>query len=310
MDEIKSNHKYFIGNIFYENILSNLYEGVYFVDHDRKILYWNKGAETITGYRSEEVIGKRCNDNINHVDNNGIQLCIATCPLSKTIADLIPRELEVYLLHKKGHRIPVLARTIPIQEAQGNIVGAAEIFNDNSPKIAIAQRMKELERMALLDPLTGLANRRYIEMKLQSRFDEMSRYGWSFGVLFMDVDHFKGVNDAYGHSIGDTVLKTIARTLMNNVRASDIVGRWGGDEFIAVNITNNEKVLYSVANKLRALVEQSSISIGPNTIRVTISIGATLAMHNDTVDALMKRADGLMYQSKVAGRNRISINYQ
>ncbi len=310
MAGITSNHQYFIENNFYKDILSNLYEGVYFVDHDRKILYWNKGAEIITGYGSDEVLGKRCNDNINHVDNNGIQLCIATCPLSKTIADLIPREVEVYLLHKKGYRIPVLARTIPIQDDQGNTIGAAEIFNDNSPKIAIVQRMKELERLALLDPLTELANRRYIEMKLQSRFDEMRRYGWSFGILYMDVDHFKEVNDAYGHSIGDEVLKMVARTLLNNVRASDIVGRWGGEEFIAVVMNNEEKILYSVANKLRALVEQSSISVDSKVIRITISIGASLAHDDETVDVLLKRADKLLYQSKVSGRNKVSISLQ
>ena len=87
---------------FYKNVLEHLHEGVYFVDLDRKILYWNKAAENITGYSQSEVLGKRCSDNINHVDDCGIQLCMTTCPLAKTVADSTPREMNLYIRHKKG----------------------------------------------------------------------------------------------------------------------------------------------------------------------------------------------------------------
>ena len=293
-------------NDFSKTILENLYDGVYFVDCDRKILYWNKAAENITGYTSAEVTGKRCSDNINHVDDNGVQLCMTACPLAKTVADSVAREMNVYIHHKKGHRIPVLARTCPLRDSFGQVIGAAEIFSDNSPVHSITQRIKELEKMALLDPLTELANRRYIELNMQTRLDEMRRYGRHFGILFVDIDRFKIVNDTHGHDVGDKVLMMVANTFVKNVRASDIVGRWGGEEFLAIIPNINEEQLYFTANKLRVLVEQSGFSLDSGIVQVTVSIGATLAQPKDTTETLLERADKLLYYSKAMGRNRVS----
>ena len=296
-----------IDNDFSKTILENLFDGVYFVDCDRKILYWNKGAENITGYTSSEVIGKRCSDNINHVDDYGIQLCMTTCPLAKTVADSMPREMNLYIRHKKGHRVPVLIRTIALRHSLGRVIGAVEIFSDSSPKLAITQKIKELEKMALLEPLTELANRRYIELNMQTKLDEMRRYGRPFGILFMDIDHFKKVNDLHGHDIGDKVLIMVSNTFMKNVRASDIVGRWGGEEFLSIMPNINEDQLYFFANKLRVLVEQSGFSLDSGIVQVTVSIGATLAQPKDTTETLLERADKLLYYSKATGRNRVSI---
>ena len=296
-----------IDNHFSKTILENLYEGVYLVDNDRKILYWNKGADNISGYTSSEVIGKRCSDNISHINEQGIQLCMTECPLAKTVADSISREMSLHIRHKKGHRIPVLARTTPLRDSLGQVIGAIEIFTDNSPKLAITQRIKELEKMALLDHLTELANRRYTELNIQTKLDELRRYGRPFGILYMDIDHFKNVNDSYGHDIGDKVLIMVANTFVKNVRASDIVGRWGGEEFLAIIPNITEEQLYFTANKLRVLVEQSGFSLNSGIVQVTVSIGATLALPKDTAETLLERADKLLYYSKANGRNRVSI---
>ncbi|MDO8140953.1 MAG: GGDEF domain-containing protein [Candidatus Brocadiales bacterium] len=294
-------------NNFSKTILENLYDGVYFVDCDRRILYWNKGAENISGYNRSEVIGKRCADNIRHVNEHGIQLCTTECPLAKTVVDSVPREQNLYIRHKKGHRVPVLTRTSTLQDSLGQVIGAVEIFSDNSPVHSITQRIKELEKMVLLDPLTELANRRYIESNIQSKLDEMRRYGRPFGILFMDIDRFKIVNDTYGHDIGDKVLIMVANTFVKNVRASDIVGRWGGEEFLAIIPNINEEQLYFTANKLRVLVEQSGFSLDSGIVQVTVSIGATIAQPKDTAETLLERADKLLYYSKANGQNRASI---
>ena len=296
-----------IDNDFSKTILENLYDGVYFVDCDRKILYWNKSAENISGYNRSEVIGKRCADNIRHIDEHGIQLCMTECPLAKTVADSVPREQNLYIRHKKGHRVPVLTRTSPLQDSLGHVIGAVEIFRDNSPVDSITQRIKEFEKMALLDPLTELANRRYIESNIQTKLDEMRRYCRPFGILFVDIDHFKKVNDTHGHDIGDKVLIMVSNTFIKNIRASDIIGRWGGEEFLAIIPNINEEQLYFTANKLRVLVEQSGFPIDSGIVQVTISIGATLAQPKDTAETLLERADKLLYYSKAMGRNRVSI---
>jgi diguanylate cyclase (GGDEF)-like protein/PAS domain S-box-containing protein len=294
---------------FYHTILDNLYDGVYFVDRDRRITYWNRGAERITGYASGEVIGNRCSDNIlMHVDSLGTLLCRDLCPLAATMLDGGERTADVYLRHKDGHRVSVNVRITPLRDEHGWIVGGVEVFNDNSQRLSAVARMEAFEKLAYLDPLTGTANRRFAEITLHARYEEFKRYGWPFGLIFVDIDGFKCINDECGHPAGDEVLKMVAKTLTNSARSFDVVARWGGDEFIAVIANVEREQLVATANRFRTLVEQSSRAAGP-VPQVTISVGATLARSDDSEEALLERADRLMYESKIAGKNRVTADF-
>jgi diguanylate cyclase (GGDEF)-like protein/PAS domain S-box-containing protein len=292
---------------FYKGLLDNMYDGVYFVNRDRQIFYWNKGAERITGYAEEDVVGSRCWDNIlMHVDKDGNSLCTAGCPLEKVMSSGEEVEADVFLSHKDGHRVPVSVRGAPITDGAGKIVGAVELFSDISEKMTALKMVEELQHKVFLDPLTELANRRYVEMNLQVKENEMSRYGWQYGVIMMDIDHFKDVNDTFGHDVGDEALKMIARTLLYSSRSTDMVGRWGGEEFISIISNTNEKRLSEIAERYRSLVERSGLPMGENTLRITISAGATIALPGESPDAVIRRADKLLYESKNAGRNRVT----
>jgi len=294
---------------FYRMILSGLYDGVYFVNRDRKILFWNEGAERITGYPAEEVLGLHCWDNVlGHVSPQGINLCEKGCPLIKAMVDGKIHEAEIYLHHKDGHQVPIMIRAVPIRNSEGEIVGAVEIFSDTSLKMALTQKLEELQELAFLDPLTRLANRRYIEINIQERLFELNRYGWPFGVIFTDVDRFKFINDTYRHHVGDQVLKMVAKTLPACLRLFDIVGRWGGDEFVAVIINIRKKHLIDIAQRFLSLIRSSDIHMKQGILKVTVSIGVTLAMPDDTMDSILKRADSLMYKSKESGGDCISIS--
>ncbi len=295
--------------INYKDLVDNIHDGLYIVDTQRKIVYWNKAAEEITGFSSEEVVGSHCHDNIlMHVDKNGCQLCKGSCPLSETIADSQTRKTKVYLHHKNGHRVPVWARTLALRDSNGNITGGAEVFTDIRNKQAYNHHINELEKLAFLDHLTGVANRRYIEIELNSRMAELQRYQLSFGVLFIDLDKFKRLNDTYGHQFGDKVLKTVAQTLQGNLRPFDLIGRWGGEEFICIVRNVDKDELAYLGDRLRLLVETSHIYHNGKNEQVTISIGATLAVESDTVKSLLKRVDDLLYKSKHQGRNRITYD--
>jgi diguanylate cyclase (GGDEF)-like protein/PAS domain S-box-containing protein len=292
----------------YEKIIENLHDGLYFVDRNRVITYWNRAAEQISGFTANEVVGTSCSDNIlTHVDSEGNNLCTGMCPLAATIADGKPREAEVYLHHKDGHRIPVSIRVSPLTDRDGHILGGIELFTDISHQAANELRIKELEKLALLDNLTQLANRNYIEREIQNRFEEKKRFHVPFGILFIDIDHFKKFNDIYGHDVGDTVLKFIANTFVANTRPFDLYGRWGGEEFIGIIRNIIGKDLESIGNRLRSLIEHSYIIHANEKLSVTISIGATLVNDHDTIDSLLKRADILLYKSKAAGRNCLTI---
>jgi len=292
----------------YKEILDSMHDGVYFVDRRRRITYWNGGAERITGYLAKDVTGHSCADNIlNHVDGEGNLLCQGMCPLAHTIRDGQFREADVFLHHANGHRVPVTVRVSPLRNANGEIVGAVETFSENIEKMSALSRLQELEEVAFLDSLTGIGNRRFIETQLKRMMQEYAEHDWSFSVLFVDIDHFKKVNDTWGHDVGDEVLKMVASTLHNNLRGFDIVGRWGGEEFIVLLPNVTATVMKQVANRLRILVENSRYDGEEGKVKVTISLGAASIRPGETIDQLVKRADGALYTSKKNGRNRLTI---
>jgi diguanylate cyclase (GGDEF)-like protein len=165
-----------------------------------------------------------------------------------------------------------------------------------------------LQQKVFFDPLTQSGNRRYFEAQFPSALLEIKGETVNHGLLFLDIDHFKQVNDTYGHNIGDQVLCMVAETLRSNLRSSDIIVRWGGEEFAVLLRHVTAAETQSIAEKLRALVERSHLPIGETPLRVTISIGATLLREDDSIESVIERADQLMYQSKSGGRNRVSFS--
>jgi diguanylate cyclase (GGDEF)-like protein/PAS domain S-box-containing protein len=297
-----------MSEISHEELLENLFDGVYYVDLNRRISFWNKAAERITGYRKSEVVGFCCADNIlRHVDDEGRGLCVEGCPLTATMQDGRGREATVYLHHKQGHRVPVSIRTSPVRDETGAVVGAVEIFSDNSNHLQILRELETLRHDAYVDRLTSVGNRRHAEMSLHTRVYEWHTFGVPFGVIFLDIDHFKRCNDTYGHATGDAVLVMVARMMVNLQRRSDTVSRWGGEEFAAIFPHITAEVLGRVAERLRVFIEQTFIMVENEKLHVTASLGATLATSDDTPDTIMHRVDALMYASKMAGRNRVTM---
>jgi diguanylate cyclase (GGDEF)-like protein/PAS domain S-box-containing protein len=290
------------------NVLESLHDGLYFTDRNRRIIYWNPAAERITGFAADEVLGKHCCDNILvHVDADGQNLCQGSCPLAQTIDDGLHRESEVYLHHKTGHRVPVSVRVTPLVDKSGQVIGGIELFTDISNRDATEIRLRELQQLALLDHLTQLANRAYLERELNSRLEELKRTTVSFAIIFIDIDHFKQVNDTHGHLVGDQVLKLVAKTLTVNARPFDLYGRWGGEEFLGIIRNIDLPDLEQLCQRLLVLVETSWIDTVNPPFNVTISIGATIATAEDSLQSLTERADELLYQSKNSGRNCASV---
>ena len=293
----------------YKSILEALQDGVYVVDRNRLITYWNPGAAALTGYAPEEVVGHFCFDNIlQHVDAGGNILCRSGCPLAATIADGQPREMEVYLRHHEGQRVAVKVRAMPLRDAAGRVVGAVEVFSENEAALAARRRQAELEREALVDQVTLVANRRFAEATLASNLAEVKRLGRPLGVLLADVDHFKDVNDTHGHATGDRALRAIAATMAGAVRAYDVVARWGGEEFLVLCPGIEAPDLMRLAERLRALVERSDLRLGDGgSLALSVSIGAAAARAGDCADTLLGRADAALYRSKAEGRNRVTM---
>jgi len=294
---------------FYKSILDNLFDGVYFVDLDRNITYWNQGAERISGYSAKEVVGHNCSSNIlKHINSEGTELCQVGCPLSLTLTDSKQREAHVFLHHKDGHRVPVVIRISPLHDDDGTLVGAVEVFSDASNHLRVLNELNELKGQTLTDQLTGLGNRAAAEQEFKHRINELRHYGTRFALLFIDVDHFKEVNDTFGHDKGDSVLVLVGKTLKSALRGVDTICRWGGEEFVALVPRVNEEVFRSVAERMRRFIEVSPLPVNGGKLSVTVSVGGAMARPDDSLASLVARADAMMYQAKRTGRNCTSLD--
>jgi two-component system cell cycle response regulator len=193
---------------------------------------------------------------------------------------------------------------LPMRNAAGKIVGAAKVFRNSSSYHRVERRVSELEQLAFRDPLTGLPNRHYFELKVEHALDEQRRFGRQYGLLMFDIDRFRQANDDHGHEVGDALLKAMAETLERTLRTGDLVGRWGGEEFLVLAPDVDEIALRLVAERCRGLIAQSSVATTSSRTAVTVSIGGTLLSNGDSAQSAIHRADDLMSQSTRAGGDR------
>ena len=160
--------------------------------------------------------------------------------------------------------------------------------------------------MVITDPLTGLGNRRYFQRQVEPLFDQLEQGGTDFSVLVFDIDHFKRVNDILGHDMGDQILKEVAARLVTNMRAVDVVSRYGGEEFmIAMPGTTEDEALHA-AERVRAFIAGTPVFIDGKALSVTTSAGVAQVRPGEQLRDVFRRADSALYSSKRAGRNRVS----
>jgi diguanylate cyclase (GGDEF)-like protein len=163
---------------------------------------------------------------------------------------------------------------------------------------------QQFEALSTTDVLTGVMNRAGVQQFLQRLFESnFSRN--QMGVMLFDIDYFKKINDSLGHDAGDVVLSEIARIINEQVRQTDIFGRWGGEEFILICSQISEDRLITLAEKLRETIERHSFAIDDQLIKVTVSIGATTVKATETFEAVFKRTDKALYNAKNSGRNQV-----
>lgn len=198
------------------------------------------------------------------------------------------------------------------------VVGAVVIFfsvyvarTTESARLAAFVNGRELDRrnqalaeLSSIDPLTKLLNRRTLEEHLVRHFEMFTRYGLGFSIIFLDIDHFKSINDSYGHDVGDEVLRFIAGVLRDALRATDEVARYGGEEFVVVMPHTDADGAYEVAQRLRATIEAGMV--GSQGIHCTASLGVSeVLQHDRSFGAVMHRADQALYVAKRRGRNEV-----
>jgi diguanylate cyclase (GGDEF)-like protein len=167
-------------------------------------------------------------------------------------------------------------------------------------KSRLIEDKNELTRIALTDSLTGLSNRTHMNQILYKEYARFERHNQRFGIIMLDIDHFKRINDSFGHDVGDTVLKKLAQIFENSIRTSDFVARWGGEEFLICCTTIEERDLLPIAETIRQLVADTEFDkVG----QITASLGCAAIVKGENISELIKRADVALYEAKNNGRN-------
>ncbi|MBN2211124.1 MAG: GGDEF domain-containing protein [Sedimentisphaerales bacterium] len=290
---------------FYKTLLDSLFDAVFVVDAEGIITYWNKSCERITGYPAEEMIG-----------NNYLETPFARLDDEQTqkpggiaiaMEQGLPGTWKGYVRRKNGQRIPVESHISPLSDETGALIGAAEVLRDISAHVALEQAHQQVLAMSRKDQLTGLLNRGAINDVLKTEIERCRRYHQSLSVVMIDIDHFKHINDRHGHEAGDRVLAKLGAIFLHNLRQPDVVGRWGGEEFLIIAPGSRDEQAAELAQRLRRYINAVAPPDVPETI--SASFGVTQFQAYQSLDQLLYVADMAMYQAKNTGRDRVVIAY-
>ena len=289
-----------------EVLLMTAEEGIYGVDLEGHTSFINTSALRMLGFRQDEIEGKRQHLLFHHSHHDGQPYPETECPIAKTLKDGLVRRQEEWFIRRDGSGFPVELTCAPLIE-DGRLNGAVVVFHDISEN---KRREEALVALANTDALTGVANRRHFLERLQAELGRVSRHATQASLLMIDLDHFKQVNDNFGHATGDEVLRNLAALSRQTLRHSDVIGRLGGEEFAALLPDDDAVSAMQTAERLRKALETHPVRTADGTaVTVTASIGVTRLRPDDRKpETPLGRADNALYQAKNEGRNRVMLH--
>ncbi len=261
-------------------------------DLNGTITYVSKAFCQVSGYDPDELIGENHNI-VRHpdMDNSIFKELWQTITAGKSWHG------EIKNLKKNGGFFWTDNTVSPLRDSTGQIYGYMAVRQDITDR-------KRIEEISITDRLTGIYNRVRLDEVLKDEHERFKRYGDPFSVILFDIDHFKNINDTHGHLIGDKVLKEIAQLTRRMVRATDVPGRWGGEEFLIVSPHSDQEGAKQLAEKLRLAIAEHDFGRAG---RITASFGVATVDAQTTPDSLLKAVDDALYHAKENGRNRVSI---
>ena len=310
-------------NLFHQRAraFDYLYDAVVVTDLQGIVTDWNPGAEKLYGYKRDEIIGKPVS--ILHAPEDVERI---TAEVFAAIERQGYWTGEIKKVAKDQSVGWIESSVIPLFDEQNRSIGALGINRDITQRRKIQQELlaanenlkshlqeiellqDKLREQAILDPLTGFYNRRYLIDMMQREIARAKRENTPISIAIMDLDHFKKINDTYGHKGGDAVLEAMAKLFLSHVRASDIVCRYGGEEFVFLMPGASIDHAAERMEELRIIIEAKSIVHNDKTIPVTASIGvASYPLNGEDDEALLLEADNMLYNSKRNGRNQVSV---
>jgi len=275
----------------FRTVLDSLQTGVSMTDRNGKILFWNQGAERLTGYKRHAVVGRSCRDNtLPHCNDQGCAACGATCPFTRTMHEGKPQEAKMQLRHKEGHPVHVLMRIAPIRDSRGSVIGVAQSFDEQKFTSDRDRNRDTLAAHGCMDETTGIPNHEFTRFHLSENLASFVRYHLPFGVISIQVDRLENLRAVYGKQAGAAVLRVVAQTMRSAFRPSDFLGRWTDDQFLAILINCGTAGVEQTWERIRKMVTCAGLRWWSDELSVTTSVGYAAAQPGDTIDSLSKRA--------------------
>ena len=297
-----------INNIFsYLFQIESLYDGFYIVNADFQFVLFSPGLEKLTDIRAIDILGEAWTANSLPITNKeGTSLSTAECSMNRVIANGKPMTTEFMLERPGGRLINIEVQSVPMFGENGHLLGIAEIYRDLSRGLKRPQEFNDLKQAASMDALTSVANRGELETQLTimlSRFNKETN-PTPLSLMFIDADHFKNINDSYGHSVGDDVLVEMARLFQHETYSGELVGRYGGEEFVILCPETDLEHAVKKAERLRLAISNLKLEKLERT-SLSASFGVAQVEEGDSVESLFRRADSALYHAKETGRNKV-----
>ncbi len=302
-----------------EFIVDRINVGVFILDESMNVQFWNKFMATNSGINPSQVVGKNLFDTFPQLPQRWLQRKVKSVFMLKNFA-FTSWEQRPYLF-QFAHNRPVTGgmefmsqdlTLMPVKDENGEVTSVCICLFDVTD-VAIYQTMhkaamNKLEMVSRVDGLTQLYNRSHWQSRLNEEFSRAARYDSPLSLIMFDLDHFKSINDTYGHLGGDAVLTTVARIVRESVRENDIPGRYGGEEFGVILVNTDEEGAKVVAERIRSTIEATAIPYEEGEISATASLGiAAYVPGIDDAEELIANADGALYYCKEHGRNQVSL---
>jgi len=289
----------------YLYMLESLYDGFHIVDADRRFIVWNRAAERVFGRPATSVLGQDWNPALFGVAKAAEAEAESRVMSSIDNAIVCGRAVmhQYPFQHHDEPEFPLEVQTVPLFDARGRLHGVAEIFRNLSRK-SQAPEFKQLQLKATRDPLTSVANRGELEKQLRFLTEQhQENPSEPFCVIFADADHFKRINDTFGHQVGDQVLIDLAKHLNDETYSGEVVGRYGGEEFVILCPATALDQAVRRAERLRTSLQNARIG-GTDRLKITCSFGVAQMEPTDTAESVLGRADRALYAAKEGGRDR------
>ncbi|HSW49123.1 MAG TPA: PAS domain-containing protein [Bryobacteraceae bacterium] len=292
----------------YRSILESLDTGICILDRQRKITFWNDGAERITGYLRHEVIGRHCGaSGLTHSDEQEVQVCASDCPVLEAMREGKRQSRTVLLPHRDGYRVPVWVHAVPVRDEDGRVIGVAESFEEKHPAAGAGSLAQHMADDGCLHDFSPDADDSLLASGLLDNLDEFSRRRIPFSLLCIQVDGAGQLSRTHGIQAAEKLAWVMAKSFLATLRTTDLVGRRGPDRLVVILAGCPEGAIMDVAERLQQLARLAAVRWWGRTIRATLSIGASAARPADTPDTILKRAEEALATCVSLGGNHVIV---